>query len=45
MENGNPVAVALNIEVNFQIFDKPPASSAATEAAKTFPAAGNRLRL
>jgi TonB family protein len=36
MENGKPVAVALNIEVNFQIFDKPPVLPAATAAANSF---------
>jgi TonB family protein len=37
MENGSPVPVSINVEVNFQIFDKPPTSPAVAEAAKSFP--------
>lgn len=37
MEDGNPVPVALNVEVNFQIFDKLPAQSQQSNGAPTNP--------
>ncbi len=45
MEDGRPVPVALNVEVNFQIFDKPPTqpSPAVAEAFKTFPGGSGAL--